>query len=200
MNVRLVKFRYYFAMKDQDRNLHSITWEFRPVVREGADEAAVKACGQALVQAYTEKLERVCQDLIKGTRQPFMNDFAHEVRVGYEYEGHVRKVPGAVFNRRARALFAGQALRDPCKPSMYSTLRASIECTSEKQGGQTRGGDITVSLRLGHMLNLCFFEFTKGLEGLEVAPGARESIESLEHTLTMTAGQGEADYVRLFTQ
>ena len=83
---------------------------------------------------------------------------------------------------------------------LFFPLKATIDCTYRKQGRQVRGGDITASLQLGHMLNLCFFQFTKGLEGLEVAPAAQESMDSLEQTLAATSGQEAGDYLRSITE
>ena len=189
MNVRLVHFHYYFEMKGKVRDLFSIDCQFQPILSDGASEAEAKTCAQELVEVYMDKLDRVYRELVKGTREPFLQDFPNQVTVGYRFEGQTRKLPVAVLARRARAVFACQAVRDPRRPHIFFPLKATIDCTYRKQGRQVRGGDITASLQLGHMLNLCFFQFTKGLEGLEVAPAAQESMDSLEQTLAATSGQ-----------
>ena len=120
--------------------------------------------------------------------------------VGHQFEGQIRKLPVVVLARRARAVFASQAVHDPRRPSIFYPLTATIDCTYQKQGRQVRAGDITASLQLGHMLNLCFFQFTKGLEGLEVAPAAQQSMDSLEQTLAATSGQEAGKYMRLITE
>ena len=199
MNVRLVNFHYYFTMTGRVRNLFSIDCQFQPILRDGTSEAEVKACAREQVEVYIDKLDRVFRELVKGKREPFLNDSPNRVTVGYKFEGHGRKLPLAVLTRRARAVFACQAVNDPRRPSMFLPLEATIDCTYAKQGRQVRGGDITARLQLGHMLNLCFFQFTKRLEGLEVARGAQESMDSLEQTLAATSGQDAGEYLRLIT-
>ena len=93
-------------------------------------------------------------------------------------------------------LLAHPTVRDPRRPSVFYPLSATVDCTYRKQGRQVSSGAISASLRLGHMLNLCFLQFTKELEGLEVAPAAQESMDSLEHTLAATSGQGAGECVR----
>ena len=44
MNVRLVRFSYYFTMTGKVRNLYSITCQFQPILANGASEAEAKAC------------------------------------------------------------------------------------------------------------------------------------------------------------
>ena len=200
MNVRLMHFNYYFRMTGKARDLFSIDYRFQPILQNGTSEAEAKACARELIEVYLDKLDRVYRDLVKGTREPFLQDFSNQVTVGYRFEGQVRKLPVAVLARRARVVFACQAVHDPRRPGMFYPLKATIDCTYQKQGGQVRGGDITAKLQLGHMLKLCFFQFTKGLEGLEVAPAAQESMDSLEQTLAATSGQEVEDYFRLITE
>ena len=200
MNVRLVHFHYYFTMTGKVRDLFSIECQFQPILPDGAGEADVKACAQELVEVYMDMLDRVFRELVKGTRKPFLEDSPNQVTVGYKFRGQVRKFPLAILTRRARVVFACQAVRDPRWPGMLYPLSATIDCTYRKQGRQARSGDIAAKLRLGHMLNLCFFQFTKGLEGLEVAPAAQESMDSLEHTLAATSGQGAGEYMRSITE
>ena len=200
MNVRLVSFRYDFTVEGKVRNLRSIDCQFQPIIPDDASEAEVKDRSRELVEVYLDKLDRVFRELVKGTREPFLQDSPNQVTVGYQFKGQVRKLPLAVLTRRARAVFACQAVRDPRRPYMFWPLAATIDCTYQKQGRRLRSGDIAASLRLGHMLNLCFFQFTKGLEGLEVAPAAQESMESLEHTLAATSGKEAGDYFRSITE
>ena len=200
MNVRLMRFNYYFTMTGKARNLYSINYRFQPILQNGTSEAEAKACARELVEVYLDKLDRVYREMVKGTREPFLQDSPNQVTVGYEYEGQTRILPVAVLARRARVVFASQAVRDPRRPRIFFPLWATIDCTYQKQGRQVRGGDITAKLYLGHMLNLCFFQFTKGLKGLEVAPAAQESMDSLEQTLAATSGQEVEDYLRLITE
>lgn len=200
MNVRLAYFRYYFTMTGQIRDLHSIESQFQPILPDGASEAEVKACAQELVEVYTDILGRVFRELVKGKREPFLTDTPNQVTVGYRFKGQVRRLPLAILTRRARAVFPCQAVRDARKPRRFSLLEATIDCTYWKQGRQVRSGEITATSKLGHMLNLCFFQFTKGLEGLEVAPAAQESMDSLERTLATTSGQGAGEYMRSITK
>ena len=199
MNVRLVSFSYHFTMTGMVRDLHSITCRFQPVLADGTSEAEAKACAQELVEVCLDKLDLVYRELVKGRREPFLEDLPSQVTVGYKFSGHIRKLPVAVLARRARAVFAQQTVRDPRRPSVFYPLSASVDCTYGKQGRQVRSGAVSASLRLGHMLNLCFLQFTKELEGLEVAPAAQESMDSLEHTLAATSGHGAGEYVRSIT-
>ena len=200
MNVRLAYFSYYFTMTGKVRDLYSIECQFQPILPDGAGEADVKACAQELVEVYMDILDRVFRELVKGKREPFLTDSPNQVNVGYQFEGQTRKLPLAILTRRTKAIFACQAVRDPRRPRIFYPLEATINCTYRKQGRQVRSGNITARLKLGHMLNLCFFQFTKGLEGLEVAPAAQESIDSLEHTLAATSGQGAGEYMRSITE
>lgn len=200
MNVRLVHFHYDFTMTGKVRDLFSITYRFWPAPRDDTSEAEAKACARELVEVYMDMLDRVFRELVKGKREPFLEDYPNQVTVGYQFEGRGRKLPLAILTRRARAVFACQGVRDPRRPRMFYPLRANINCTYRKQGSQVRSGDITARLQLEHMLNLCFFQFTKGLEGLEVAPAAQESMDSLEHTLAATSGQGAGEYMRAITE
>ena len=145
-------------------------------------------------------LDRVFRELVKGKREPFLQDYPNQVTVGYQFDGKGRKLPLAILTRRARTVFACQTVRDPRRPRMFYPLRAAIDCTYRKQGRQVRSGDITARLQLEHMLNLCFFQFTKGLEGLEVAPAAQESMDSLEQTLAATSGEEAVEYMRSITE
>ena len=199
MNVRLLSFRYYFTMTGKVRDLHSITCQFQPILADGTSETEAKACAQELVEVYMDKLDLVYRKLVKGKREPFLEDLPHEVTAGYKFKGHIRKLPVAVLARRARAVFSCQTVDDPRRPSVFYPLDATVDCTYQKKGRQIRGGAVTTKLGLGHMLNLCFFQFTKELEGLEVASAAQESIDSLEHTLATTSGQGAGEYVRSIT-
>ena len=199
INVRLVHFSYYFTMTGKVRDLYTITCQFEPVLPDGSSEEEAKACAQELVEVYMDKLDLVYRELVRGKREPFLEDSPHQVTVGYKFEGQVRKLPLAVLSRRARAVFTHPTVRDPRRPSVFYPLSATVDCTYRKQGRQVRSGAISASLRLGHMLNLCFLQFTRELEGLEVAPDAQESMDSLEHTLATTSGQGAGEYVRSIT-
>ena len=175
MNFRLAYFHYYFTMTGKVRNLFSIECQFQPILPDGASEAEVKAGAQELVEVYIDILDRVFRELVRGKREPFLQDSPNQVTVGYQFEGRIRKLPLAILTRRARSVFACQAVRDPRRPLKFLPLEATIDCTYRKQGRHVRSGDITARLQLGHMLNLCFFQFTKGLEGLEGGAGrARE--------------------------
>ena len=200
MNVRLVYVHYYFQMEGKARDLYSIDFRFLPIIPDDASEAEVKARARELVQVYMDKLDRVFRELVKGKREPLLKDYPDQVTVGYQFKGQGRKLPLAVLTRRARAVFACQAVREPRRPQMFFPLSATIDCTYRKQGRQVHSGAISASLRLGHMLNLCFFQFTKGLEGLEVAPAAQASMDSLEQTLAATSGKGAGDYMRSITE
>ena len=200
MNVRLAYFHYHFTMTGKVRDLFSITYGFLPVHRDGASEAEVKACAQELIEVYMDILDRVFRELVKGKREPFLEDSPNQVTVGYQFEGRVRRLPLAILTRRARAVFACQAVRDPRRPLIFLPLEATVDCTYRKQGRHVRSGDITARLQLGHMLNLCFFQFTKGLEGLEVVPAAQESMDSLEQTLAATSERQAGEYMRSITE
>ena len=165
-HVRLAYFHYYFTMTGKVRNLYSIDCQFQPILPDGASETEVKACAQELVEVYMDKLDRVFRKLVKGTRKPFLEDFPNKVTVGYQFEGRIRKLPLAILTRRARSVFACQAMRDPRWPRIFYPLEATIDCTYRKQGRHVRSGEIAARLQLGHMLNLCFSSSPRDWKGL----------------------------------
>ncbi len=201
MKIQLQSFDYHFTMTGRVRNLFSIECEFLPMPAAGtSSEAEAKSAARGLVETYNNMLGRVFEDLVKGSREPFLRDSPHNVTAGYKYEGYIKKQIPAVLKRRARVLFPWIAVHDQRVPSAFMQLEASIECSFKKRGKDIHGGNIAAKFQLRHMLNLCLYEFTKRLEDIEVASNARESMDRLEHTLAVTLRQGEQDYLRLITE
>ena len=124
-------------------------FRFQPIIPDDASEAEVKARARELVQVYMYKLDRGFRELVKGKREPFLQDYPGQVTVGYQFKGQGRNFPLAVLTRRARAAFACQAVREPRRPQMFFPLSATIDCTYRKQGRQVRSGDITGASALG---------------------------------------------------
>ena len=139
MNVRLVHVHYDFEMTGKVRDLFSIDCRFQPIIPDGASEAEVKACARELVEVYMDKLDLVFRELVKGKREPLLQDYANQVTVGYRFEGHGRKLPLAILARRARAVFACQAVHDVVRREIWipQYQATSIACRADRRATHT---------------------------------------------------------------
>ena len=127
------------------------------------------------------RLDPVYDQLVDKDPQPFVEDNAYGIRIGYTYGGDFRQLPTEEIEERIRDIFKLETNVDyePCQD--YRAPYAKIK--SE----HTKWPSITMRFRLGHTLNCCFLHYTLTLHHLEYSKHAQRCVNNLHALLSNTA-------------
>lgn len=200
MRILLDNFSYYFSLTGSSGGLYSTECRFRPLLAGKEDADEVKASTRRIMRTYTDVLDRLYGDVIKGEREPILADSPYVVSTGYRYGGHLTRRGLRVLDERLREAFGAGAADPRGEVSVHQHLRVTVECSFGKKGHDLDDVSVVVKHEMNHLLNMCFFRFTRRLEGVEVGSAPRTNMDSLERMLKATAEREGLDYFEMLTK
>ncbi len=197
MIVTLTDFQYYFSLQGNSGGLFSMECAFKlyPDRRETVSE--VKEAMRALVRRHTDILDSLYDDVIPGNREPILMDTGYSMSTGYRYRGKLTRKGIKRLPDRLAPIFGVRAVDTRGELSTWTDHDVTIECSARKDG---RGfDDVTVKTKyhMSHMLNVCFFHFSRELDELEVSDDARRYMDRLDRTLNSDWERQGRDHYRL---
>ncbi|MCY4427711.1 MAG: hypothetical protein OXC05_11880 [Halieaceae bacterium] len=205
MNISLEEFRYYFGLEGNDGGLHSISLEFKPCFTEGLEPGDIKTEVRNFINRYMEVLDPLYEEFLEGDKKPTLGDFTSIVESGYRYVGSFgRKKPFAKDKRAAveqylRNTFGAESVDSHEDISSYKTQDVTLLCSFRKDASQLVDFSIKLDFKMSHVFNVCFFWFTRNLQGIEIGESARIALNSLEQTLKATSRRDNMDYYEALT-
>lgn len=195
MKFVLDSFYYHFTLEGASGGLFLIHCNFQPKPEQGDGVDELKAAAKRLMQTYADALERLYGDVIDGGKEPILKDNTRDVSTGYKYKGKLKEGKKAALEQRLQTLF-GAAPKWPFGDiSPYLTLEADIQCSFKKSGDrQLDDLSVSVNIYMSHDINVCFFEFIKTLDWIEVGEKAQKDMDKLQHSLETTTKAQSIDY------
>ena len=200
MRILLDNFSYYFSLTGSSGGLFSMECRFRPLLAGKEDAGAGKAATRRIMRTYTDVLDRLYGDVIKGDREPILADSPYVVSTGYRYSGYLTRRGLRVIDERLREAFGEEAADPRGEVSVHQHLRATVECSFGKKGQDLEDVSVVVKPEMNHLLNVCFFRFTRRQEGIEVGSAPRTNMDGLERMLKATAEREGLDYFEMLTK
>lgn len=195
MKFVLDSFYYHFTLEGSSGGLFSIGCNFQPRPEQGEGVDELKAATKRLMQTYSDALERLYGDVISGGKEPILKDNTRDVSTGYKYKGNLKWRKKAALEKRLQTLF-GVAPKWPFGVvSPFFPLEADIQCSFNKSDDrQLDDLSVSVDIRMSHDINVCFFEFIKTLDWIEVTEDAQKNMNKLQHSLETTTKAKGIDY------
>ena len=200
MEISLSDFSYYFGLTGNSGGLASMEMEFRPYLYKGQKIDDIKAAARGCIDKYMEVLDPLYNDVLDGTKEPQLTDSPYLVSTGYQYTGRFKKRWLRSPVKGLRAIF-GEVTPEPHgNISVYANQDVTILYSFYKD--VTRLNDVTVKIRISasHVLNVYFFQFTRGLEGIRIEQKARVHMQQLEETLKIMTERKDVDYYDMMTR
>lgn len=195
MKIVLSAFHYHFTLEGTSGGLFSVQYRFQPKPEQGDGVDELKAATKRLMQTYADMLERLYGDVIDGGKKPILTDNTYDVSTGYKYKGKLKWRKKAALERRLQTLFGAKPKWPFGVVSPFFPLEADIECSFNKSGDrQLDDLSVSVSIRMSHDINVCFFEFIKTLDWIEVEEDAQKNMDKLQHSLETTTKAKGIDY------
>ena len=195
MKFVLSAFHYHFTLEGDSGGLFSINHYFKPNPEPGEGVDELKAATKRLMQTYTDALERLYGDVIAGGKEPILKDNIRDVSTGYKYKGKLKWRKKAALEQRLQTLFGTTPKWPFGVVSPFFPLEAEIECSFNKSDDrQLDDLSVEVSIRMSHDINVCFFEFIKTLDWIEVEEDAQKNMDKLRHSLETTTKAKGIDY------
>lgn len=195
MKIVLSAFHYHFTLEGASGGLFLIRCKFQPKPEQGDGVDELKAATKRLMQTYADVLERLYGDVIEGGKEPILTDNTYDVSTGYQYAGKLKEGKKAALEQRLQTLFGAEPKWPFGDVSPYLTLKADIECSFKKSDNrQLDDLSVEVSIRMSHDINVCFFEFIKTLDWIEVEENAQKDMDKLRHSLETTTKAKGIDY------
>ncbi len=184
MRTELSRLSYDFSLRGSEGGLESLRFQFVLVPGEGEGAEEVREAMRALVQRHTDLLDRLFETVLSGRRQPVLTDSESYASTGYSYRGRLHERPPARLRAELAELFGGEALDDSGDLPFHESLSAQATCSALKEGGGFRDVTVDVTLRLGHIVNVCCFRVLHALPGIGLSERAQRSIAELGRTLS----------------
>lgn len=200
MEISLSNFSYYFRLTGDSGGLASMEMEFKPYLYKGQEIDDIKAAARGCMDRYLEVLDPLFKDVIDGKKEPQLTDNPYLVSTGYLYTGRFTKRGLRSLDKGLRAVF-GQVPPEPHGDiSVYKNQDVTVLYSFYKD--VTRLNDVTVNIKFNasHVLNLCFFQFTRGLEGIRIEQKASVNMQQLEETLKIMTERKNVDYYDMMTR
>lgn len=200
MEISLSSFSYFFQLTGNSGGLASMEMEFKPYVRKEQEIDDIKAAARGCMDRYLEVLDPLFNDVIDGKKEPQLTDNPYLVSTGYRYTGRFTKRGLRLLDKGLRAVF-GEVPPEPHGDiSVYTNQEVTILYSFYKD--VTRLNDVTVNIRFNasHVLNVCFFQFTRGLEGIRIEQKASVNMQQLEETLKIMTERKNVDYYDMMTR
>lgn len=197
MKFVLDSFYYHFTLEGTSGGLFSISHKFKPNPEPGEGVDELKAATKRLMQTYADALERLYGDVITGGKEPILKDNTYDASTGYKYKGKLKWRKKGALERRLQTLFGTTPKWPFGVVSPFFPLEADIECSFKKSDArQLDDLSVSVSIRMSHDINVCFFEFIKTLDWIEVAEDAQKDMDKLQHLLETTTKAKGIDYFK----
>ena len=195
MKFILSAFHYHFTLEGASGGLFLIRCNFQPKPEQGEGVDELKAATKRLMQTYADVLERLYGDVIEGGKEPILTDNTYDVSTGYKYKGRLKEGKKAALEQRLQTLFGAVPKWPFGDISPYSTLEADIGCSFNKNDDrQLDDLSVSVNIYMSHDINVCFFEFIKTLDWIEVTEKAQKDMDKLQHSLETTTKAKGIDY------
>ena len=200
MEISLSDFSYYFGLTGNSGGLASMEMEFKPYLYKGQEIDDVKAAARGCMDRYMEVLDPLYNDVIDGKKEPQLTDTPYLVNTGYRYTGYFRKRWLRSPDKGLKAIFGEVAPEPHGDISVHERQDVTVLYSFYKD--VARLNDVTVNIRFSasHILNVCFFQFTRGLEGIRIEQKARVNMQQLEETLKIVAERKDVDYYDMMTR
>ena len=205
MKICLSEFRYYFGLKGNSGGLHSINMVFKPRFTEGQELGDLKTEVRHFIDLYMVVLDPLYEEFIDGEKEPILQDSPYRVDSGYRYNGELPKKKPFTSDKRAAVeqylskTFGADTVDSHEDISPYMRQEVKLLCSFRK--GESRFDDFSIKMdfEMSHVFNVCFFWFTKRLQGIEIEPDARTALDQLEQTLKATSRRNNMDYYEALT-
>ena len=197
MEIALSTFHYFLQATGTSGGLASIKLNFKPDRIEGQQIDDVKAVARDCINGYTRVLDALYGDVIDGKKEPLLMDNPLSTSTGYCYRGHFTRKGLHVLEQRLQETFGEEPVPPRGELSLYASQEATVLCSFGKSDTGFNNCTVEMSFNMNHILNVCFFRFTKRLEGIRIESPARVSMEKLEKTLKIIAGGENVDYYDL---
>ena len=200
MEISLNNFSYFFQLTGDNGGLSSMEMEFKPHLYKGQDVDDVKAETRRCMDRYLEVLDPLFQDVIEGKKEPQLTDSPDHVSTGYVYRGRFKKKWLRAPEKGLMAIFGEAALEPHSGISQYHEQQVSVLYSFYKD--MNRLNDVTVNIKfnVSHILNVCFFRFTQGLEQIRLGQKASANMQQLEETLKIMTERKNVDYYDMMTR
>lgn len=200
MKVSLSDFSYYFNLTGTSGGLYSMEMKFKPRLegeRKVADD--LKAAARYCVDVYTSVIDPLYVDLIDGKKEPLLIDTPYSISSGYRYDGRFTDKGRKILERRLHETFGEEPLDARGEIGPYDGQQVTVQCSFRKSGQGFDDLTVDVKFNMSHMLNVCFFRFTKRMEGIEIENAALAHMNQLEQMLNATLGRDDMDYYDALT-
>ena len=205
MSVILDNFSYYFSLTGSSGGLYSTECRFKLLPDGDGNTDGLKSVTRRVMHTYTDVLDRLygegpCGKVIAGKKEPLLVDSPHHISTGYQYSGNLTKHGLNVLDERLREMFGNEAVDPRGEISVHQRLRVTIECSFGKRGCDLDDVGVVVKHAMNHVLNVCFFRFTKRLKWIEVGKDPHTSMDNLERVLENTTKREGLDYFEMMTK
>ena len=200
MEISLNNFSYYFGLTGNSGGLASMEMEFKPYLYKGQEIDDIKAAARGCMERYMELLDPLYKDVIDGKKEPQLTDSPHLVSTGYQYSGRFTKRGLRSLDKGLRTIFGEVTPDSPGDISVYDHQNVTIMYSFYKDGARLNDTTVNIRFQASHVLNVCFFWFTQGLEGIQIEQNARVNMQKLEETLKMVAERENVDYYDMMTR
>ena len=200
MEISLSDFSYYFGLTGNSGGLASMEMEFRPYLYKGQKIDDIKAAARGCIDKYMEVLDPLYNDVIDGKKEPQLTDSPYLVSTGYQYTGRFTKRRLRSLDKGLRAIFGEVTLEPRGDISVYSHQEVTILYSFYKDGARLNDTTVKIRFNASHILNVCFFRFTQGLEGIQIEQNARVNMQKLEETLKIMTERENVDYYDMMTR
>lgn len=200
MEISLSNFSYFFRLTGNSGGLASMDMEFKPYVCKEQEIDDIKAAARGCMDRYLEVLDPLFKDVIDGKKEPQLTDNPYLVSTGYLYTGRFKKRWLRSSDEGLRAIFGEVTLVPHSDISDHAHQEVTILYSFYKD--VTRLNDVTVNIKFNasHVLNVCFFQFTRGLEGVRIEQKASVNMQQLDETLKIITERKNVDYYDMMTR
>ena len=200
MEISLSNFSYFFRLTGNSGGLASMDMEFKPYVRKEQEIDDIKAAARGCMDRYLEVLDPLFRDVIDGKKEPQLTDNPYLVSTGYLYTGRFKKRWLRSSDKGLRAIF-GEVTPEP-HGDIPDHAHQEVTVLYSFYKDVTRLNDVTVNIRINasHVLNVCFFQFTRGVEGIRIEQKASVNMQQLEETLKIMTERKNVDYYEMMTR
>ena len=194
MEISLSQFSYFFQAMGDSGGLASIKLSFTPSRIEGRQIDEIKATARNCIHRYARVLDSLYGDVIDGKKEPLVIDSPATMSTGYRYQGRFTKKSLRSLKQRLEEIFHEEPVAPRGELSLYENQEVTIQCSFGKNDTGFKNCTVEMSFHMDHLLNVCFFRFTKRLEEIRIEKAAHGDMEKLQNLLNSIADKKNVDY------
>ena len=199
MKVILDGFSYYYS--STVGGLFSTSWKFAPEDLQHTDVETVKSGLKSIASAHQDIAERLFSEVVKGKREPVLEDNPLETCFGYKYRGRLSMTRKLFLVRRLQNIFSRNMITLKNWKSATSTLHSysmKIACKLPHPDHPHQKPHLDVEHSMGHYMNICLFRHILALDDLKISQQAEPDIEKLRQLIdNLERLDGEPDLTLL---